>query len=307
MTLIRETESIQWVRTYWTINRYTELIPYNVMYFSIIGALAVNAGTLVDDLGGVVVLFGAVVVMKGQASVADAIHDYELDKENPEKSFVARSVDRMGFERAWTLLVVQGFGSMVLWGYLSWTSGTPLFFAAGLVSNLLGFTYSWPPRFKERGVFNHVVTTFVDIGCIIYPGLVLVGVGLGAPVVAVIAITAAYSFAYHVMHQAGDTFYDRQSGIDTFTQSIGLDLALLVTIALLAVSVALSVVIDFHLMAAVTLVYSVYFVRMYVLVRGNGEREQTEIVNRRFSTTRCATILNGAMATSAFLSGAVVV
>lgn len=294
------------LRSCWTINRYSELIPYNVAYFLIIAGLATEVVALEDYLLELVVLFAGTVTMKAQASVADALHDYEVDRENPEKSFVANAVDRLGVENAWTFLFVQGFAAMAFWGYLSWTTGNPLFFAAGLVANLLGFTYSWPPRFKERGILNHVVTTFVDVGCIIYPGLVLVGVPIDARTLVVIGIIWCYSFAYHVMHQAGDTYYDRRSGVATFTQKVGLAVSLAFTVTLMAVSVALSLVAGYALMAVVTLVYAGYFVRMYLLARGEPERTQTEIVNSRFSTTRCATVLNLAMAVSAFLSGAVV-
>lgn len=288
---------------YWTINRFEALLAYNIGYFLIIAAIPQSIPVLASRLDYLLMFFVAVIFMKGQASIADAIHDYTLDEENPQKSYVPRSVDFFGESNAWTLLVVQMLVSLFFWGYLAYLTGSLVFLVAGVVSNFFGFTYSYPPRFKELGVRNHLMTSSVDVTCLLLPGALLLTGGIPTEIVAVIAIVFFYSFAYHVLHQAGDTYYDRSTGIDTFTQTIGVANSLALSSLCVIVATLIAIAFDYFLIGAMMFVYSVYFLHLYVRIRDKHEKQQSDIVSEKFRISRCATLLNVTLAANLFILG----
>ena len=286
----------EYVWSLWIVNRYEALLAYNVGYFCIVVAAGLYVGLDTSRLPLLGVLFGAAIMMKSQASIADALHDYEADRANPEKSYVSRSVDVIGEENARTLLVSQILLSMFLWGYLTHGTGDALYLVAGAVACFFGYTYSYPPRFKERGFLNHIVTSGVDVTCVLLPGLVLLTDEPLVTFLPVLVVVFWYSLAFHVMHQTGDTYQDRQASMSTFTSAIGVNTAILTSVVFLALAGAVAVYAWYPVIAAVCLGYGAYFLSVYGRTRGEPSQRKSEIVSKAFSVARCASILNVAFA-----------
>lgn len=283
--------------TVYIINRFEALLAYNVGYLLVILAIAHDPARILGRVGLLAVFFAAVLLAKGEASIADALHDYEADRTNPEKSYVSEAVDWLGRGRAAALLAVQVVLSFAACLYLTYVTGHPIFVFAAVWGNFIGFFYSYPPRFKERGVLNHVLTTSGDIVCVLLPGAVLLVGALGPIDWAAIGVVAAYAFAYHVLHQAADTYYDRQAGLDTFTQSVGVAPA----VGIAAVFTGVATVVAFSqglLVGAVTLVATVHLWRLYARASDASERRATELVAENFSISTWATVLNVSTAAS---------
>ena len=299
---IRAGSSIrEYVWSLWIVNRYEALLAYNVGYFCIVAAVGLYVGLDTSWLPLFGVLFGAVITMKSQASIADALHDYEADRANPEKSYVSRSVDAIGEEAARTLLVSQLLLSMFLWGYLTHATADPFYLAAGAVACFFGYTYSYPPRFKERGFLNHLVTSGVDVTCVLLPGLVLLTGESLATFLPILLVVFWYSLAFHVMHQAGDTYRDRQASMSTFTGSVGVSNAVLASAAFLALAAAVAAYARYPLIATVCIGYGAYFLFVYRWSRGEPSKRKSKIVSRAFSVARCASVLNVAFALDFFV------
>lgn len=279
-----------------TVNRIPETVGYNVAYFALGTSLAMNAGwigELHEHALPLTVLFAAVMLSKMQASVADAIHDHRLDELNPEKSYIAAAVHRIGSDFAHTVLVGELIGALCLWGWLSLYSGTSHYFLVGGVITFVGFVYSYPPRLKERGVLNHFATTGVDVLCVLLPFTLLVGMPQQVPVVLTLGTVFLYVFAYHVMHQAGDTFYDRDYGVSTFTQSLGVPRSVLLASVLTLLAGAMAIG-QSHLLAGVVLVATgLGYGLLSLNIRWLTEREQSDYVSRWFNIRWVATGLNG--------------
>jgi 4-hydroxybenzoate polyprenyltransferase len=286
---------------FWIINRFEALLAYNIGYFLIIAAIPQSTDVLVSRLDYLLMFFVAVVLMKGHASIADAIHDYALDEDNPQKSYVPRSVDFFGESNAWTLLVVQILVSIFFYGYLTYVTGSLVFLLAGVVLAFFGFTYSYPPRFKEQGVYNHLMTSTVDVTCLLLPGALLMTGELSAEILAVVTIVFFYSFAYHVLHQAGDTYYDRSTGIDTFTQTIGVNHSLVLSAMVVLLATAIAIVFELFLFALAAFVFTAWFIYLYASVRDDHEQQQSDVVSDGFRISRCATTLNVSLAVNLFL------
>lgn len=286
----------QFAWSVWIINRYEALLAYNIGYFSMIFAGAYYVGIEQTELWLFGVLFVAVLMMKSHASIADALHDYEADSQNVEKSYVAESVDFFGEENARTFMILEILVSLFLWGYLTHYTGDILYLVAGVVSVFFGYTYSYPPRFKEQNIFNHIVTSGVDVTCLLMPGFILL---TGQPAIEFVhigVIVFCYSLAFHIMHQAGDTYQDRQASISTFTTYVGLDAAIGISSVLLLSAAALSVYYRFPLIALACIGYAFYLLALYYQTYIQPERDQSLSVSRAFSVARCASILNFSLA-----------
>lgn len=276
----------------WRINRFDGLLGLNIGYLLIILALSRSPAVVWEQLPLVGVFFGAVLLMKAQASVADALHDYSADSENPHKSHVANRVDEVGESYAMVLLVGQFGLSLVLWWVLTWVTGDPFFFIVGAVSNFLGFTYSYPPRFKEWGFVNHVVTSSVDVFCVVVPGTLLLVDDIGLLEIGVFSIVFIYSFAYHIMHQAGDTYYDRMSGMETFTQKLGVSDSVFASLVLGAAAVFSAFCLGLFVVGAGVAAFATHLYRIYDKIIGKNERNQSDIVSNQFRIAIWATGLN---------------
>ncbi|MFW5934907.1 MAG: hypothetical protein ACOCQL_03545 [Halolamina sp.] len=122
----------------------------------------------------------ATMLAKFQASVADAIHDLAVDASNPEKNRIAAATETLGRRRAWLLLGGYLLLALALYAVVAVAAGAWVF-GGGVGVVVLGFAYSYPPRFKERGVWNHVVTTGVDAGLLVLPVAVLVAGRIAPP------------------------------------------------------------------------------------------------------------------------------
>lgn len=288
---------------FWIINRFEALLAYNVGYFLIIAAIPSSLDMLLSRLDYLLMYFIAVIFWKGHASIADAIHDYKLDEENPQKFYVPQSVDFFGEDNAWTLMVVEILVSLFFYGLLTHLTGSLVFITAGVVAMFFGFTYSYPPRFKERGVHNHLMTSSVDVTCLLLPGALLMTNGISPRLVAVVAIVFLYSFAYHVLHQAGDTYYDRATGIDTFTQRFGVGRSLLLAAAVTLGATVIAMAFGYLLIGFATFAFGASFLRLYARAKNEDEQRQSDIVSEGFEISRCATILNISLAVNLFLVG----
>ncbi|PSP78799.1 prenyltransferase [Halobacteriales archaeon QS_1_68_20] len=291
----------QFVWALWIINRYEALLAYNIGYFTMIFAGGYYVGIELSNLWLYGALFGAVLMMKSHASVADALHDYDADSQNVEKSYVAESVDIFGEENARTFMILEILVSLFLWGYLTHVTGDVLFLTAGVVSVFFGYTYSYPPRFKERNIFNHVVTSGVDVSCLLMPGFLLLTGEPATRFLPIAAVVFCYSLAFHIMHQAGDTYQDRQASISTFTTYVGLDAALAISSVLLLAAAAISVYLRYPLIALACIGYGFYLVALYYQTYVQPEKEQSLSVSRAFSVARCASILNFTLAADFFI------
>jgi len=304
-TLEHSTNSplVQLLRATFTINRIPETLGYNLAYFAI--GIGLAPTTLLDIFKHngllVMVLFFAVMLSKMQASIADALHDQDLDAENPDKSFIANSITRIGDETAYTLLVVEIILGLLLWSWLTYSTNSLLYLICGTAITLLGFLYSYPPRIKERGIFNHITTTAVDVIGVIVPIAILANASLSGTAWVTLLAIFAYTFAYHVLHQAGDTYYDRQYGVSTFTQTIGV-LRSVQLATVLSITAGVILLWQSHLVGGlVLLATSAGYWILSQQLKGLSEREQTDSVSRWFNIKWVATLLNGGVAVSLLL------
>jgi 4-hydroxybenzoate polyprenyltransferase and related prenyltransferases len=248
-----------------------------------------------STLGLAGVYFLATVFVRLQASVVDAIHDRSVDAVNPEKSTVAASVDRVGVERAWSLVAAEITVGLVGFGLVARQVGAwPLF--VGAAFTLLGFGYSYPPRLKERGVLNHFVTTAVDVGFVVLPLGYLVGGQVTPASLLVGGVVFLFTFGYHVVHQAADTYYDRQCGVRTLATRLGIPRVLVLAAVSTAASAGLAAALGYPLVVLGGAVTTGWYVRLYWRVRTVSERVRTDLLASRFDIARVATALNGVTA-----------
>jgi len=286
------------------VNRLPATLGYNLAYLLVGVALALPA-LRSGDLA-LVAWFGlAVFLAKMQASVADAIHDQAVDANNPEKSRIARSVAAIGRERLWTLLVAELVAAGVAFGVVAMRSGEPVVLAVGAATALLGFLYSYPPRIKEQGLLNHVVTTGVDVCFVVLPIPYLVVGALTPHALVVGAMVALYAFAYHVVHQAADIYYDGRDGVSTFARSLGAARSMALSALLTGIAALLGVAAGHFVAAAVATVVTAHYAAIYRSVRAEPPDRQSAVISSRFAIGRAATALNLAMGVSLLVDAGV--
>lgn len=123
------------------ISRVSETLGYNLAYFTIGIGLASNFPVDVFKRYGflISILFFAVMFSKMQASIADALHDQDLDAENPEKSFIANSLAHLG-DVAYTLLVSEMIIGLLLWSWLTYSTDSLLYIVCGAAITFLRFS-----------------------------------------------------------------------------------------------------------------------------------------------------------------------
>lgn len=297
--------NIQFLQDFITINRIPETIGYNLAYLLIAIGLEnklMDVGSVISNWRILVVGFFGVMFLKMQASIADAIHDHDLDQENPKKSRIPAAVDRIGVSFSHTLFVMELIATLVLWGWVAVMTQSMLVLCLGAVISGIGFIYTYPPRLKEKGIFNHVSTTSVDIGCVVFLFSLLGGEIVDIEGYAFLSVVFLYIFAYHVAHQAADTYYDRKYGISTFTQAIGVTNSMLLAAVLTAVASVVSVYYISFLTGTVLLFSTLGYSCICIHVRGVREKIQSDRVSRWFSIGLWATIQNSAVAIDLLLS-----
>lgn len=286
------------LRAFATLNRLRATVGYNVAMVALavgIGALIATEAPSMGPLVSAGLYAGGALLLKLHASIADAIHDRAADTVNPEKSVVATAVTVIGAERAWTILVVELVVGMASVGAAAMHSSGWLLIAGAAVA-ISGFTYSYPPRIKERGIWNHVVTTGVDVGLLVVPVAAIIGGGVNATVLVVASVMACYSFGYHVMHQTADTHYDRLSGLRTFATNVGVTDSVTVAAGATAVATGLAVALGYPSAILVTGGVTVYYVWLYYAVVGSSTREACATLSESFSIAWVASLLNGVLA-----------
>jgi len=286
------------------VNRLSETVGYNVLYFIIGVGLAAssNFGAILSEhFDLLLITFFAVMFSKMQASVADAIHDYDIDRENPEKSFIASAVESIGERLLFTILIVELIAGMGLWGWLALETDMLFFLWVGVASNLLGFVYSFPPRIKERGIVNHLVTTGVDVVGVVLPAALAAGAVITPEVGIALLIVYLYSLGYHVMHQAADTVYDRQSGVSTFTQSIGIKESVWFTAILTGLATVLSLSLSYTLSAVVLFVATGAYAVLGDSIKNKPPRRQCDHIAQWFKIGPWAIGINCLFALSLYL------
>jgi 4-hydroxybenzoate polyprenyltransferase len=280
------------------VNRLPTTVGYNASMVVLalgLGALAATGRPASATVLSAGLYAVGVMLLKMQASVADAIHDRDVDAENPEKSSVAAAVQTLGIERAWTVLAVELIAGMALVGVAARLAASWLLIAGATIA-LLGFTYSYPPRIKERGIWNHVVTTGVDAGLLLLAIAVIIAGRLSPTMVLVAGLVACYSFAYHVLHQAADVHHDRRSGVRTFAGWLGVRRSVALSAGLTAVAAGFSLALGYPLAAVGAGGVTIHYVRLYGSVVGTSTRLACEVLSRRFSIAWIATVLNGLLA-----------
>lgn len=292
---------LTWLQAISRINRLPETTAYNITYLVIAISIALPNfphGLTTTSTVLVAVGFSATMLSKMHASIADALHDYSADRLNPEKSIVAQSVDEVGRDLAFTLMIGELVVGLALWGWLAMKTGLALFLICGGFCTTLGFMYSYPPRFKERGIGNHIITTGVDVVCVVLPLSLLAGSPSILTLTSALGIIFLYSFAYHIMHQAADTYYDRECGLDTFTQTIGVSRSILASAGLTVIAGGFALYRGYWIGGVgITGVAAGY---TYILHRAWGESEQvqSEIISEIFNIGIWATFVNAVFAVS---------
>lgn len=279
------------------VSRLSATVGYNVASVLLGVGLGIRVGGAPSDSALWVAAAYAVATMlaKLQASVADAIHDRAADAVNPGKSVIADAVDTLGIRRAWFLLAGYLVMGLVLYAAVASVAGAWVL-VAGTAVVVLGFTYSYPPRLKERGVLNHVVTTGVDAGLLVLPIAVLVAGRLAPTAVVAVGVVACYSFGYHVMHQAADVHFDRQAGLETFATDIGINRSVAVAAVATGAAAGFALALGYALAAVVLGGVTGFYVDLFYAVSDrDAEAASTELTDR-FSIAWVATLTNGALA-----------
>ncbi|MBP1988213.1 UbiA family prenyltransferase [Halolamina salifodinae] len=279
------------------VSRLSATIGYNVASVLLGVGIGVRVGGLPIGVTAWVAAGYAVATMlaKLQASVADAIHDRAADATNPGKNVIAAAVVTLGVRRAWALLAGYLVAALALYAAVAVVAGTWVLLA-GVAVIVFGFTYSYPPRFKERGVWNHVVTTGADAGLLVLPIAALVGGRLTPSIVLAVGVVACYSFGYHVIHQAADVYFDRQAGISTFATAIGVDTTVAVAAVATGAATGFAFALGYVLAAVVLGCLTAFYVDLfYSIQRVDPETASRELTDR-FSIAWVATLANGALA-----------
>lgn len=281
------------------VSRLSATVGYNVASVLLAVGLGVRVGgwPSATTIWIAVAYAAATVIAKFGASVADAIHDRAVDAANPEKDVIASAVESLGVRRAWWLLGGYFLAAIGLYAAVAAAAGGWLL-PAGVAVIGFGFTYSYPPRFKERGVWNHVVTTGVDAGLLVLPVAVLVA-GRVAPAIPVaVGVVACYSFGYHVLHQAADVHFDRESGVETF--ATGLGVADTVTVGAIATAAAtgFALALGYSIAAVVLGGVTAFYVDVYDAVTDRDADEASLALAERFNIAWVATVANTALAVS---------
>jgi 4-hydroxybenzoate polyprenyltransferase len=282
------------------VNRVPTTAAYNVAYV-LVGVGLGGVGAALAAPGRLAALVGAATLAKLQASVADAVHDRDVDAANPAKSPVARAVDRLGRRRALSLLVVELICALVLAGYLTNRTGDPVYLAGTATVALLGFWYSYPPRLKERDALNHLVTTGVDVAFVVLAVPYLLRGTLTYRAVAVGAVVFAYGVGYHVVHQAADAYHDREADVSTFALRVGVARSLAYAAGATAAAGLVAAALGLLATVVVTALVTVAYCRLYLRTRYKPLRDQTAVLAERFSVARVATATNGAVAADLLL------
>lgn len=290
--------SVQVFRDFVTINRLPETIGYNLAYLGVGIGLVTTSHTFISvgsNWDALAVGFLAAMLSKMQASVADAIHDRDLDRENPGKSRLPTALDRLGSERALTILVAELIGGIALWGWIAVSMHAPICLGFGATMCFLGFICTYPPRIKERGLLNHLTTTVVDVGCIAV--FVSLGGGTigGIQELAVLAVVFLYTFGYHLAHQAADTYYDRRYGISTFTQTLGVRRSVLLAGGVTVLAALITISSGLFLAGGVVLVFAFWYWYAALRMGGADLQVQSDHVARWFSIGLWATLLNASV------------
>jgi len=279
------------------VSRLSATVGYN--FASVL--LAVGLGARVGGLPSRSVVWiaggyaAATVFAKLQASVADAIHDREVDAVNPEKSVIANAVCRLGPEWAWPLFAGYLATALVLYAAVAAVAGLWVLLA-GITVIVLGITYSYPPRLKERGLFNHLVTTGVDAGLLVLPVATLVAGRVAASAVVAVGVLACYSFGYHLLHQAADVHYDRQAGVETFATETGIATTVAIGTVATAASAGFALALGYGLAAVVLGGLTVFYLSLFSDVRLLDPETASSELTDRFSIAWAATLANGSLA-----------
>ena len=292
---------INYVTDFVVVNRLPETTGYNLVYFAIgIGLATPDQPLSLISYHDIVLLaaFLAVMLSKMQASVADAIHDYTVDKANPEKAVIATAVETFSIEVLYTLLICEVTGALVLWGWLTVQTDSIIFLLIGAASSVLGFIYSYPPRLKERGILNHLVTTGVDVAGVILPVALIVGTPHQRNLIVPLAIVFLYGFGYHLVHQAADTVYDSESGVSTFTQQIGITTSVWLASELTALAAVLAAGQAYFFGAIGLAAGSLGYAMLAIRIRTESPAVQCRQISRWFRIGVWAFILNGLFAAS---------
>ncbi|MFB6221579.1 MAG: UbiA family prenyltransferase [Halolamina sp.] len=279
------------------VSRLSATVGYNVASVLLGVGLGIRVGGVprAPTLWAAAGYAAATMFAKLQASVADAIHDRAADATNPEKNVIAAAVMRLGLRQAWLLLGGYFVAALVLYTVVAAGTGGWVL-AAGMAVIVLGFTYSYPPRFKERGVLNHVITTGVDAGLLVLPVATLVGGRLAPTIIVAIGVVACYSFGYHVLHQAADVYFDRQAGIETFATDVGIETAVAVGAIATGAAAGFAFALGYMLAAVVLGGVTAFYVSLFYSIQELGPEAATTELTRRFSIAWVATLSNGALA-----------
>ncbi|WP_435118473.1 UbiA family prenyltransferase [Halolamina sp. C58] len=281
------------------VSRLSATAGYNVASVLLAVGLGVRVGGWPGPTARWVAVGYAAATMaaKFQASVADAIHDRAVDATNPEKDVIASAVERLGVDRAWWLLGGYLVAALALYAAVATVAGWWVLFAGVAVIGF-GFTYSYPPRFKERGVWNHVVTTGVDAGLLVLPVAVLIAGGIAPAILVAVGVVACYSFGYHVLHQAADVHFDRQAGVETFATALGVATTVAVGAIATAAAAGFSFALGYPIAAVVLGGVTAFYVDVYHSVQGTDPASASRILSERFTIAWVATVVNGALAVS---------
>ncbi|WP_435065676.1 UbiA family prenyltransferase [Halobaculum sp. EA56] len=284
-----------------TVTRLRATVGYNLAYVALGAGLGLlgsaDPGAALRDAAAPVAGYAlATFLAKGSASVADAVHDRPVDAENPSTERVAAAVGRLGVEPCWSLFVLELVAGVAVAGRVALAVGAAWPLAAVSATALLGFAYSYPPRLKERGLLNHVVTTGVDVCAVVLATALLVADALTVAAVVAGGVVFAYTFGYHLVHQAADAHYDRGAGVETFATRAGVPRTLALAAGCSGAAAGLALALGYVVVAVASLLAAAWYLRLYGRTRGRPPKARTDVVADRFDVGRVATALNAATA-----------
>ena len=121
-------------------------------------------------------------------------------------------------------------------------------------------------------------------------------------------MVALYAFAYHVVHQAADVYYDGQVGVATFARSFGAPRTVALAAWLSAAAAGLGAAAGYYLAALALVVVTAHYATLYRRVVDTSVERQSTVIAARFDIGVVASVLNLAMAVSVLFDvGAVAV
>jgi len=292
---------MRYLESIWIICRFETIMIYNLTYFLIILTTILYSGYKLSEIDNIhyfyfLVFIANVLAAKAQASIADTLCDYKYDINNPEKQYVTKALENLGIRNCKILMYSCLSISILLGTFLAIISDKYLILVSTIIFNVLGYYYSFPPRFKERDIWNIVVTSAVDALCIFVIGYYLMIGYTSVSIFLISCLILLYSSSFHLMHMVGDVFEDKKAGVKTLATRLGIKKGLIISALLGFACIPFSLVIPSFI--AAIMLYGLNLIRINKLVKSKTESSQSILVSKLWKIKIWAPILNIALVAS---------